>query len=127
MSLGLDDLKKRVPSKKTSIAPEEVAREELRSSIAIKPWSNRGLAKAGVSRKQAIGVDFHINEDWIEIQGQSFIWLNLNFEFEHLHEETDLKLQRKLSAFEKKLMTSVEKVKNFVQFIGLSSRSFYII
>lgn len=120
MSLGLDDLKKRNALKKATTKSD--IREDLRSDIAIKPWSNRGLAKAGVSRKQAIGVDFHVNEDWIEIQAQSFFWLNLNFEFEHLHEETDLRLQRQLSAFEKQILSSVEKVKNFGRFFGFSPK-----
>lgn len=123
MSLGLDDLKKRNlahnSAAKSSTAKPEKSINDLRQSI--KPWSTRGLAKLGVSRKQTIGVDFHINEDWIEIQGQSFFWLNLNFSFDHLHEETDLRFQRKLSAFEKKFSSSFDKVKNFVSFFGLSS------
>ena len=120
MSLGLDDLRKRNSSKKTVAPAAEKAKEGVRQSV--KPWSNRGLAKAGVSRKQAVGIDFHINEDWIEIQAQSFFWLNLNFSFEHLHEETDLRLQRRLSALERKLMSSVDKVKNFVRFFGFSAK-----
>lgn len=127
MSLGLNDLKKRSSPKKSETKPSEILRDDLRTSIAIKPWSNRGLAKAGLSRKQSVGSDHHINEDWIEIQGQSFFWLHLNFDFEHLHEETDLRLQKQLSGFEKKLLSSFDKVKNFVQFIGLTSRSFNII
>ncbi len=123
MSLGLDDLKKRSkPKKAQSEKVNSEPQEDLRSNIAVKPWSNRGLAKAGVSRKQAVGVDFHVNEEWIEIQSQSFIWLNLNFEFEHLHEETDLKLQRRLLKIEKQILNSVDRVKNFIQFFGFSPR-----
>jgi hypothetical protein len=124
MSLGLDDLKKRSSTKKRveDAQPQTAAksREDFRN--AIKPWSNRGLARAGVSRKQSVGFDFHINEDWIEIQAQSFFWINLNFDFEHLHEETGLRLQRKLSAIDKKIVSSVEKLKNLVRFFGLSTK-----
>ena len=124
MSLGLDDLKKRKTTKRTEkkVAAKSDAIDGLRSNLAIKPWSNRGLAKAGVSRKQVVGIDFHVNEDWIEIQTQSFFWLNLNFEFEHLHEETDLRLQRKLSAFQKQILSSVDKVKSIVRFFGFSAK-----
>ncbi len=120
MSLGLDDLRKRNSSKKSVTPAADTKKEDVRQSI--KPWSNRGLARAGVSRKQAVGIDFHINEDWIEIQAQSFFWLNLNFSFEHLHVETDLKLQRRLSALDRKLMSSVDKFKNFVRFFGISAQ-----
>lgn len=127
MSLGLDDLRRRSSAKKVASKPEEKIREEFRAKLPIKPWSNRGLAKAGVSRKLAIGIDSHVNEDWIEIQDQIFFWLNLNFDFNILHEDTDLKLQRTLLAFERKLLGSADKVKNFVRFIGLSSRHFNIV
>ncbi len=119
MSLGLDELKKR-DHKKMSVSKTPI-HEELRP--AIKPWSNRGLAKAGVSRKLSIGIDFHVNEDWIEIQAQSFLWFNLNFSFDQTNEDADFKLQRKLSTLEKKFLGSIDRVQNFIRFFGLTTKT----
>ena len=113
MSLGLEDLKKKTASK----AKAPTAAEERK---LMKPWSHSGLSKTGSSRKQEVGVNFHINEDWIEIQGESIFWFDLNFEFGQAHDKSNLMIHARLTQIENKILGSFEKVKNLFHFFGLS-------
>src|SRR5258708_3837610 len=100
MALGLNDLKnkslarERNQRKTFSAATSEAPKTEAR--MPIKPWSNRGLARVGISRRQEVG-NHHLNAEWIDIQDRSFLGVDVNLGPDLHHEDSTRKLQRRLS------------------------------
>lgn len=78
MSLGLKD----VASKKRN-APAGGRRLELEAAVAAptkeraRPWSTSGLARQGLSRKEALGRDAHVSDEWAELHEAPLLWIDL--------------------------------------------------
>ena len=63
MSLGLDDVSKRRKAPRAAASsPSPSPKRE-----AARPWSTAGLARHGVSRRNALGKDGAMSDEWSEL------------------------------------------------------------
>ncbi len=115
MAIGLDDLKNLKKKKRSTKDTRPSTSTPVSTRLPSKPWSNRGLQSAAKMRRAES--DSHMNQDWLEIQGQSLFLMDLNFQYEQIAEDTGRRLHKQLAYVERNVLDSLDKIKNFWGFI----------
>ncbi|MCM2281837.1 MAG: hypothetical protein NDI61_08315 [Bdellovibrionaceae bacterium] len=118
MALSLDKVKKKSAAPKKKKAGSEVSSRAATPAPPVKPthtrpqerpWSQRGLAKAGRSPKERQASNSHVTDEWMALHEAPLFWIDVSTEAKLAA------LQEKLLDLEHKATALVEKPRRFLR------------